>query len=152
MQFLLVMEVLSDLIHKVESWSLLLPLVTKPVPHQASIYADDLVMFVAPRPHDIKVTQALLSLFESVSGLGCNVVKCQLVPIRCMEEQVTSAISIVPWQRVEVPITYLGLPLSVTKLPRNAFQPLVDHASDRLPAWKGCLRKAHRRHKSEMIL
>jgi hypothetical protein len=40
---------------------------------------------------------------------------------------------------VEFPIKYLGVPLSLTKLPKLALQPLLDRAADRLPIWKGRL-------------
>jgi hypothetical protein len=34
---------------------------------------------------------------------------------------------------------YLGIPLSVTKLPKLVRQPLIDQVADRLPVWKGSL-------------
>jgi hypothetical protein len=119
MLFLLVMEVLGALFHKAESQSLLSPLGAKSIPHRASFYADDLMLFVAPRELDLQVTQIVLSLFKSASGLGCNTVKCQLAPIRCSEEQVASAIALFPCQRVDFPMAYLGLPLLILKLPRS---------------------------------
>jgi hypothetical protein len=36
-------------------------------------------------------------------------------------------------------MTYLGLLLSILKLPQSTLQPLVDLAADRLPVWKGRL-------------
>jgi hypothetical protein len=38
---------------------------------------------------------------------------------------------------VEFLIKYLGMPLSVGKLPKSALHPLVDKMVDQLPAWKG---------------
>jgi hypothetical protein len=40
---------------------------------------------------------------------------------------------------VDFPIFYLGMPLSIYKLPRFAFQPLIDRMAGRLPVWKGQL-------------
>lgn len=37
------------------------------------------------------------------------------------------------------PVRYLGIPLSVSRLPKSALQPLVDRVADRLPTWKGQL-------------
>jgi hypothetical protein len=34
---------------------------------------------------------------------------------------------------------YLGIPLSVKKVPKSAWQPLVDRVADKLPIWKGNL-------------
>lgn len=39
----------------------------------------------------------------------------------------------------DFPIKYLGVPLSVKKLPKASLQPLVDKVADRLPVWKGRL-------------
>jgi hypothetical protein len=47
--------------------------------------------------------------------------------------------SLFPCQLVEFPIKYLGIPLSVAKLPRSALQLLVDRVVDRLKTWKGRL-------------
>jgi hypothetical protein len=45
----------------------------------------------------------------------------------------------VPCQVVDFPLTYLGMPLSVTKISNTVLHPLVDKLADRLPAWKGRL-------------
>jgi hypothetical protein len=44
--------------------------------------------------------------------------------------------SLFPCRMVDFPIKYLGIPLSVTKLPKAA---LVDRITDRLLMWKGWL-------------
>jgi hypothetical protein len=44
---------------------------------------------------------------------------------------------------------YLGIPLSVSKLPKSTVQPLLDRAMDRLPIWKGHL--LHRRGRLTLI-
>jgi hypothetical protein len=139
MLFLLAMEVLGALYRKAEAPPLLSPLGTRSVPRQASFYADDLMLFVTPRELDLQATRTVLSLFEHASGLSCNTVKCQLASIRCSEEQIALAIALFPCQRADFPMTYLGLPLSVSKLHQSVLQPLVDRATDRLHAWKGRL-------------
>jgi hypothetical protein len=40
---------------------------------------------------------------------------------------------------VEFPITYLGMPLSMDKLPHSVWQLLIDQIADKLPTWKGML-------------
>jgi hypothetical protein len=133
MLFLLVMEVLNALIHKADEWSLLKPLGVNGVMHHTSFYADDLVWFVAPEQKDLLMVRSILSLFEGCSGLGYNMNKCQLAPIRCAPDQVNMATSIFPGQLVEFPIKYFGIPLVVTKLPRSVLQPLLDRIADHLP-------------------
>jgi hypothetical protein len=46
------------------------------------------------------------------------------------------AINIFPCSVVSFSLKYLGVPLSVTRLPRLVWQPLIDHVADRLPMWK----------------
>jgi hypothetical protein len=139
MLFLLVMEILSALIHKVDEWALWEPLGARIIQHRASLYADDLILFVYPSHHDMQLTRSLISLFERASGLGSNFAKCQMAPIQCGEDQLALASAELPCQMVDFPIKYLGSPLSVTKLLKVAFQSLVDQAADKFPTWKGRL-------------
>jgi hypothetical protein len=62
-----------------------------------------------------------------------------MTPIRCEEDHLVVATAEFLCQLVSLPIKYLGIPLSVTKLPKIAFQSLVDQATDKLPMWKGRL-------------
>jgi hypothetical protein len=49
----------------------------------SSFYAEDLVLFILPNVRDLQMTRIILSIFENSSGLGCNMAKCQMAPIRC---------------------------------------------------------------------
>jgi hypothetical protein len=139
MLFLLIMEVLNALIHTADKWSLFKPLGVQGISHHASYYADDLALFVSPDRWDLHLVRHILEVFEKTSGLGCNMGKCQLAPIRCDVEQVASVLATFPCSLVEFPMKYLGIHLSVTTLPKLALQPLLDHTVDRLPIWKGHL-------------
>jgi hypothetical protein len=139
MMFLLFMEALNGLIRKAEEWSLFNPLEVQAIAHRASFYADDLEWFVVPDQQDLKLVRSILDVFERASGMGCNMGKCQIAPIRCDAEQVTNVLAVFPCSLMEFPMKYLGIPLSVTKLPKPALQPLLDRAADRLPIWKGRL-------------
>jgi hypothetical protein len=48
MLFLLIMEVLSAVIRKVDAWGLLSQLGVHAIPHRTSMYTDDLILFVKP--------------------------------------------------------------------------------------------------------
>jgi hypothetical protein len=87
--------------------------------HCLSLYADDLIMFIAPVASDLSLTSKILELFEGVSGLQCNLNKYQIAPIRCGEAQVNLATSYFSCNVVEFPIKYLGIPLFITKLPQD---------------------------------
>jgi hypothetical protein len=135
--FVLLMEVLSTLIRLADSWSLLAPLHQNLSQHRASLYADDLVIFLSPMEHDFWIMRSNFDAIREASGLACNIAKTQMVAIRCDEEQLALATSLFPCQAFEFPIKYLGIPLSTHKLPRSAFQLLIDKMPDKLLAWKG---------------
>jgi hypothetical protein len=50
-----------------------------------------------------------------------------------MSMQVTFVPSLFPCPVVSFPLKYLGVPLSVTKLPRSALQLLANRMADKLP-------------------
>jgi hypothetical protein len=93
MMFILVMEVLSALIHKADSWVLWQPLGVHSISHHASLYVDDLILFISPSIRDLQLARSLLSLFEKASGLSYNFSKCQMAPIRCKEENLAMALA-----------------------------------------------------------
>jgi hypothetical protein len=96
-------------------------------------------MFISPSVQDLQLTHNVLALFQDCSGLGCNLAKYQMAPIRCSDDQVTLATNIFPCQMMNFPIKYLRIPLSVTKLSRSALQKLLDKVANKLPIWKGKL-------------
>jgi hypothetical protein len=101
MMFLLTMEVLSDMVRKADTWSLLQPLGSCPILHRASVYTDDLVLFATLGQQNLQLTREILSIFENASGLGCNMAKCQMAPNYCSQEQVALAATIFPILRVD---------------------------------------------------
>jgi hypothetical protein len=76
MIFLLVMEALSGLIRRAEAWSLLQPLLSRLIMYRASLYIDDLILFLSPVATDLQFFKCILSVLENASGLGCNLGKC----------------------------------------------------------------------------
>jgi hypothetical protein len=143
------MEVLSAIFCKAEECRVLQAMGVRQIKHRVSLYADDLIMFISPAASNLNMTGGILEVFAGALGLRCNLGKCQIAPIRCDEAQVSLATSFFPCAMVEFPIKYLGLPLSVSKLPKLAWQPLVDCVADRLPSWKGNL--MHRRGRLMLI-
>jgi hypothetical protein len=87
------------------------------IQHRVAFYDDDVIMFIKLAGQDIQVIKGIFDVFLGASGLGCNLAKSQLTPIRYLEDQVAVVCSIFPCPIVEFPIRYLGVPLSVTKLP-----------------------------------
>jgi hypothetical protein len=107
MLFLLVKEALNALIRKAETWSLLQPLRVNDRPHRTEVYVDDMILLIYPSAPNLHLACCIFSLFEGASGFGCNIVKFQMVPIRCDEDEKQLAISLFPYQVVDFPLTYL---------------------------------------------
>jgi hypothetical protein len=136
MLFLLVMEVLSAIIQKADHHSLLCSLQVPSIPHRMTFYVDDLILFIPPEMSDIQCLSYIFGMFQGASSLGCNISKCQMVPICCTHKQIQIAFDGFPCQVMQFQIKYLGLPLVVGKLLKMALQPLVDKMEDKLMPWK----------------
>jgi hypothetical protein len=139
MLFVLVMECFSALVTTAKAHGLFLPLGMSAIKHRISLYADDVVIFASPVETDLILIKAILDLFFRATGLVANFVKSQAFPIRCDERHTDMIAELLGCAVVSFPCTYLGVPLSLGRLPRAAMQPLVDKVANRIPAWKGRL-------------
>jgi len=145
MLFVIAMEPLNALIRKADRSRVLTPLPGRCIRHRASLYADDLIVLVAPVLEDLNCIQQILSLLAGASGLVANLDKCVLTPIQCTDELIVAAQEAFPGAVVPFPCTYLGVPLSLRKLRRVEEQALVDAVASRIPTWKsGLLTHARR--------
>ena len=77
MLFILVMNVLGNMISKAANEGLLLPLSRRAFKHRVSMYADDVVLFLCPAAKDIEITMDILNLFGEATGLKTNLQKKQ---------------------------------------------------------------------------
>ena len=84
--FVIVMEVLNALIHEVGRLGHLTPLPSAVAHYRVSVYADDLVILLAPADHDLAAIRQVLELFAGASGLMTNIDKCTMTPIACSTE------------------------------------------------------------------
>jgi hypothetical protein len=82
---------------------------------------------------------AITMIGSVMHGASSNLSKCQMTLISYSEDQLSLVSSFFPCSMVQFPTRYLGIPVLVTKLPKSAFQPLVDQVADCLPDWKGKL-------------
>ena len=117
MLFVLVMEVLNRLLLWLESRDLLTPMTGLSAP-RASLYVDDLVMFVRPVDGDLQAVRAALQIFGQASGLIANLDKSVATPLHCSAEEITRVQQLLSYRIEEFPTRYLGIPLSVYKLRR----------------------------------
>ena len=139
MLFILVMDVLNWMVTRASEAGLLQPLSRRPIQHRISLYADDVALFLRPAAEDISLTLSMLQLFGDASGLKTNVQKSSVMPIQCSEDDMAIIQSLLPCEIMNFPCKYLGLPLSLKKLTKEQFQPIIDRIADQLPGWKADL-------------
>jgi hypothetical protein len=120
MLFIFMMDVLNAMFHKGEEWSLLQQLGVRGISHRVSLYTDDVILFLSPSAADMEMVHIIFSIFEGALGLKCNLSKCQIVPIRCEPAHLELATSFFSCTVAEFPVRYIGIPLSVTTLPKIA--------------------------------
>jgi hypothetical protein len=96
MLFLMIMEVINTLLHKADGWPPLQGLGMHDITHRAAFYVNNLIQFIRPDALDLLTLREIFNLFEGESGLGCNLTKCQMVPIRCTKEQAHLDVKVFP--------------------------------------------------------
>lgn len=138
MLFIIVMDVLNSLVQKALDFNLLHPLFRRGNGQRLSLYADDSVLFVQPRTDELLAVKEVLRIFGEATGLITNINKSSVTPIRCDPQKVAvvTDVDVLPCKVTQFPCKYLGMPLSVKKLAKNDFYPLIDAIADRLPGWK----------------
>jgi hypothetical protein len=131
--FLLVAETLQRLIHQ-----------SKDIRHPTEAnqpcavlqYADDTLIVLRGDLVGAATIRKVLDIFAAASGLRINYDKSTLVPIFMDDDTVNSCVQVIGCKPESFPQPYLGLPLSIHKLPLSAFSPNIDKADRRLGAWQ----------------
>jgi hypothetical protein len=133
------MEVLNSIIAEADRRHIFAQLPDMLIQHRASLYADDLVVFLAPTIRDLHCLHAVLDCFAGASGLVTNVDKCLATLIRCSKEDIAQVQQIFPCRIAPFPCRYLGVPLSIYKLRHAQEQPIIDAVAREIPFWKSGL-------------
>jgi hypothetical protein len=89
------MEVLNALVSEADRRAVFSPLSDR-IQHHASIYADDLVIFLSPNVQGFTNIQRILDLFAGAYGLVTNIDKCVIMPICCSPSQVDAMWQVFP--------------------------------------------------------
>jgi hypothetical protein len=106
---------------------------------RASLYADDVALFINPTVADISGIQGILHAFGMSTGLQTNFEKSSATPIRCQHLQLSGILNPVNIQIAEFPCQYLGMPLSIKKLTKAEWQFLLYRVDIYLATWKARL-------------
>lgn len=69
MLFIIVMDVLTNVVDKSEEMGLLQPLASRQIGNRMSIYADVMVLFAIPCDNDINIIETILESFGKASRL-----------------------------------------------------------------------------------
>jgi hypothetical protein len=101
--FIIIMEVLNALITAADRHVVLTPLPGLAIKYRASIYTDDLVIFLAPSVQDFSYIRHILELFAGTSGLATKLDKCMITPIRCSNDNVKAVQQVFPCRLQEFP-------------------------------------------------
>jgi hypothetical protein len=123
--FILTIDPLQRLLNKATEQGLLHPIGADPIRARISIYTDDIVLFVRPIESDVAILQLLLQTFGSATCLCVNVLKSEILPIRCEGIDVQTVVGQFQDRITTVLCTYLALSLRFGRLKHDDEQVLV---------------------------
>lgn len=131
MLFIIAVDTLQQMIQRLNST--LQASISNKLPEaiMAMQYADDTVFILNGDPSTIISFKIVLRLFTKISGLTINFAKSCMVPFNLTQSESDLAEAIMGCQRTTLPISYLGMPLHITKPDRQAFMPLIEKIEKR---------------------
>lgn len=136
------MEVPNELIADADRRGILTSLPGNIIKFRASVYADDLVIFLLPNSQDFNCIRQILELFAGASRLTTDLNKCLMTPICYSDADIEVVQQVFPCQVQHFPCQYLGAPMSLSRLHRSDEQRLVDKVAVRILTWKAGLLNA----------
>lgn len=102
-------------------------------------YADDMAVVAHADVSSSATTKLILRIFAKISGLEINFSKSSYTPFNLHSDQMNMIHQIHSCRRQDLPVTYLGMPLTVRKPERHLFIPLLEKLEKKLAGWKGKL-------------
>jgi hypothetical protein len=102
-------------------------------------YADDTLILLRGELKDVERLKLLLDLFSAATGLKINYDKSTAVLMHIPEHDLPAFLQVLGCRQEGFPQTYLGLPLSCSKLKLAAFDPYICKADRRLAGWQASL-------------
>lgn len=113
--FVLAVETLGCLLHRATELGILQQLhLRRPIP-AVSLYADDVILFCHPSQGNILAVKGILQLLGHASGLQVNYLKSSATLVRYDADDVAPVIDLLGCPIVDMPITYLGIPLTIRR-------------------------------------
>ena len=81
-----------------------------------SLYADDAVVFINPVKEELEMVIQIMRSFGDATGLRINLEKSSVAAIRCHDIDLENVLTAFAGQRVDFPLTYLGIPIVMGRL------------------------------------
>nr|BAJ87385.1 predicted protein [Hordeum vulgare subsp. vulgare] len=136
--FVLAVDALARLMHRALQTGILRRLHPRRMVPAISLYADDVMLFCHAEMEEVLAVKSILGIFETTSGLQVNYGKSSATTLHGDEDS-AALLEALGCQAANLPITYLGIPLTTRRLTAAQMQSLIDAVADRLPTWKAWL-------------
>jgi hypothetical protein len=138
--FLLVMEVLSRMLRKVEEEGLIQGFragsnAVDGLCISHLLYADDTILFCDADPDQLLYVRMVLTCFEAVTGLRVNMAKSEMVPIGEVQNISDLADSLC-CHIGGFPLSYLGMPLGASYKAVAVWNSILEKLERRLSGWQ----------------
>lgn len=98
-------------------------------------YADDTLIICEAHPTTIKIVGHVLEVYMELTGLKINKENTLFVPIAIPANLVSVVWAILSSPVAQLPIRYLGLPLTVKKPTKLDFQPMLAVVQAKIQGW-----------------
>ncbi|KAL0293586.1 UNVERIFIED_CONTAM: hypothetical protein Sangu_3235000 [Sesamum angustifolium] len=98
-------------------------------------FADDVLLFCKAHIPSIQVLKDTLNEFAALSGLNVNPEKSQIILSRAVQQERQQIIDCLGFQEGFLPIRYLGVPLTSSRLTIADCRPLLTKVDTRLAGW-----------------
>lgn len=102
-------------------------------------YADDTIILCRAQTSDILELKSCLDLFAQATGLQINFSKSTLATLHTDDSLRSALAQTLQYKLENFPLTYLGLPLSLSKLRTCDLQPTIAKADKFLAGWQAKL-------------
>lgn len=102
-------------------------------------YADDTLIMVHGSLAEVVTLKCILDAFAAMTGLLLNYHKTTFIPMNVGADEAAAMASMLGCPIASFPQSYLGLPISPTRLHISDFAPLVAKSNKYLAGWKGRL-------------
>ncbi|KAL0293606.1 UNVERIFIED_CONTAM: putative mitochondrial protein [Sesamum radiatum] len=98
-------------------------------------FADDVLLFCKADLPSIQVLRDTLTEFAALSGLNVNPAKSQIILCRAVQQERRQIVEYLGFQEGSLPVRYLGVPLTSSRLTIADCRPLINRIDTRLAGW-----------------